>query len=133
MGRIDTSLLPRAEMYPVLAPLPGAASRYILMRDFRVIADDLGVDFEIPRGYVYDGASVPTITGLSWAATYAKCDSRVMRAAMVHDWFCDARPPNVSSRPAADLFHQMLLEDGATRPRAWTMRAAVRAFGPQWG
>jgi hypothetical protein len=86
----------------------------------------------VPEKFIYDGASIPTLTGLTWVATYSKTDSRVMRAALEHDWFCKIKPEGTASAMAAERFLQVLLEDGCSDVKAKTMYRAVKWFGPKW-
>ena len=119
---------------PVIRPLPTKPElgpRYQLLNVYR-FDDGFGREWMIRPGYVYDGASIPTFIGLTWVATYSKFDPRVMRAALVHDYFCDTRPSNFSYMQAADLFRTMLVEDGASEWKARTMARAVKLFGPKW-
>ena len=132
MGMVRADLLPFFPAAPDLRPIPGDANWYQLKHAYDFV-DQFEKVWRIPPGYVYDGASVPSVVGLTWAATYAKTDSRVMRAALVHDFFCDNKPAEMSSADACDLFHKMLLEDGASAAKAGMMAKAVRWFGPQWG
>lgn len=140
MGAMREDLLTNYGRMPVIRPLPvkppdrrlrGKKPRYQLLNMYR-FDDESGREWTIRPGYVYDGASIPTLTGLTWVATYSKFDPRVMRAALVHDYFCDTRPPKLNYLQAADLFHKMLLEDGAGKWKARTMVRAVKMFGPKW-
>ena len=120
---------------PKLAPIPRGftegRSRLLLIENYNFIYR--GKEWTVPVGYTYDGASIPTLTGLTWVLTYSKFDPAVLRAALVHDYFCDERPLNVSSLEAALLFHSMLVIDGANRTKARMMFQAVKWFGPKWG
>jgi hypothetical protein len=134
MGSFRADLLPSFQDAPHLRPLPqrdGVGPRYQLIRDW-YFKDLSGEKWAIKHGYIYDGASIPTLTGLTWAATYSKFDPRVMRAALAHDYFCDCQPAEISSDEAADLFGHMLIEDGAGKWRAAMMVKAVKSFGPHW-
>jgi hypothetical protein len=99
------------------------------------------VQYEIPGGWFSDLASIPwfvpkmiarRIDGYGW-----------LEAAIAHDWFCLARPPEYSSTDAADLFEAaMIAADDFDPLPAWKrairsarrnlMVAAVRLGGPQW-
>ena len=142
MGSLREDLLGMYGRMPVLRPLPALDSARTATQDalgprYQLLApynfnDQLGQAWTIDTGYVYDGASIPTLVGLTWAVTHSKFDPRVMRAALVHDYFCDTTPDNFTDEQAADLFLQMLLEDGVWRIRARAMARAVRWFGPHW-
>ena len=133
MGSFRADLLPSFQDSPHLRPLPAreGGPRYQLVRDW-YFTDLSGEKWAVKHGYIYDGASIPTLTGLTWAATYSKFDPRVMRAALAHDFLCDCQPGEVNSVEAADLFGKMLLEDGAGAWRTKMMVRAVKTFGPKW-
>ncbi len=132
--REDLLLVESYTRMPVLRPLPmlpGGKVRYQLLEDYW-FDDQCGEQWVIRAGYCYDGASIPTLIGITRVMTFGKFDSRVMRAAIVHDFFCDTRPETFNSSQAAELFEKMLLEDGAGKTRAAMMRRAVDMFGPHW-
>jgi len=133
MGSFRADLLPSFPDSPHLRPLPAreGGPRYQVMRDW-YFTDLSGEKWAVKHGYIYDGASIPTISGALWAATFSKFDPRVMRSALAHDWLCDVKPEGTTSNGAADLFGHMLLEDGCGSWRVKMMVAAVKAFGPQW-
>lgn len=114
---------------PLIYP-DGHAGRYRLACDYLVGV--AGHALTIPAGYAYDGASIPTLIGLTWVATYSPYEPCVMRAALVHDWLCDQRMPAIGYRTAAETFYRHLLADGAGRRRSWMMYQAVLRAGPRW-
>ncbi len=116
-------------LYPRLEPLP-KAGRYVLVEPFEFTC--AGVWWRLAPGYSYDGASVPSYIGLTWAMTYAKHDPRVMTAALVHDVLCEVKPNGTSSIMAADTFYALLLRDGASKLKAKAMWTAVKWGGPTW-
>lgn len=74
---------------------------------------------QIKYGYAWDGASGPTIDTKS-----------SMRAALVHDCFCQMLrnrdlPYEVYAEEVHSLFRRMLLEDGMFAWRAWYWHKAV--------
>ena len=133
MGSFRADLLPSFQDSPWLRPLPARDSgpRYQLMRDW-YFRDWVDEQWAVKAGYIYDGASIPTLTGCLWAATYSKFDPRVMRAALAHDFLCDVTPAGTNYVNAADLFGKMLLEDGCGSWRTAAMVKAVKLFGPKW-
>lgn len=120
---------------PVLVPLPKLPDfdgpRYTLYEDYLV---DLpgGVRLKVDAGYTYDGASIWSRLGLTWALSCSPFNSFVMRGALIHDVLCDLEPPEFSSMRSAGLFHGHITEDGIGAGAAWRMRKAVELFGPQW-
>ena len=131
MGEMRVDALVGYSQAPKLRPLPGKNERYQLVEPYWVQRANTP-RFLIHAGYCFDGASIPSVIGLTWAVTYSKFHPKVMRAALVHDWLCDDRPAWSTSRVAADIFQQMLYEDGASRKKAALMVRAVRWFGPKW-
>ena len=132
MGSFRADLLPSFQDSPWMRPLPALKSgpRYQLMRDW-YFTDLAGERWAVKHGYIYDGASIPTLSGLTWAATYSKFDPRVMRAALAHDFLCDVTPAETNYLNAADLFGEMLMQDGCGKWKARTMVWAVKMFGPK--
>ena len=103
-----------------------------------------GSEHCLPRGYRWDGASIPPV---AWESTYRPTDHVVRRASACHDWLCelakrmreglgewrDARDGVRTSRIAAETFFDMLIADGAAPDRAVMMYRAVYVAGPRWG
>lgn len=82
----------------------------------------------IPRGYLFDGASVPR---LFWGFPFGYTPYGVhIAAALEHDWLCDVKP--VPSRVAHEHFERRLREDGVRSTQAAAMGWAVRWFGPRF-
>ena len=95
---------------PSLNPLPrltDGRKRYILQFEYEFEA--VGSVWKIPARFIYDGASIPTLIGLTWVITYSKFDPWVMRAALCHDFFCELKPEHPNSVEAANIFYQMLI------------------------
>tara|TARA_R110000796_G_scaffold55182_1_gene128649 strand:- start:34 stop:408 length:375 start_codon:yes stop_codon:yes gene_type:complete len=87
---------------------------------------------EIKAGFTFDGASIPTFTGLTWALTYSPFDPIVMRAALLHDYLCVMQPAQITPKMAAQAFRTMLIEDGAAPWKANLMYRAILLAGPKW-
>lgn len=112
-----------------------AGYKYQLAEDYSVQTPIIGVDVISPfielsrggrlivrKGYAWDGASGPTID-----------TKNSMRASLVHDALYqlmrEGRLP-MSNRPVADrIFHDLCVEDGMFRWRAWLWHQAVKRFG----
>jgi len=119
-----------ARDYPHLVPFPGSDPKYLLTVPYEFATG--GHDFRIDAGFLYDGASIPTMLGLTWVITYSKFNPIVMRAALEHDFFCIRRFPFVPYDMAARRFHEVLLQDGADPTKARLMYEAVVRCGPKW-
>jgi hypothetical protein len=95
------------------------------------------VKIDVPRGFEYDGASVPRI---AWSISGLRPDGLIRAPALVHDWlytkheFKDItllgyEKTACSRKEADDLFLQIMLEAGMKKYRAKIAYWAVRWFG----
>ena len=89
--------------------------------------DASGKHWDVPIGYVTDGASIPPafrpVIGGSWTEAY-------LRAAVLHDFYIRRRTSN--ARAVHALFFDALLVSGVSFDRAYLMYLAVDEFGPDW-
>lgn len=84
------------------------------------IQDEL---FTVPQGFKTNLASIPRIL---WPLL-SPSHSDLMAPSIVHDWFYTT---HYFDRRKSDLiFYSMLLENGSSKPRAYSMYYAVRLFG----
>ena len=65
---------------PKLSPVP-KLKLYILLEDYPAVYGDMKI--LIPKGFVFDGASIPFI---GWLPTYTPFHPLVMASAICHDW-----------------------------------------------
>ena len=86
-----------------------------------------GVIIVVPEKYKTDFASIPR---LFWRL-FPK-DGPWMQAAVVHDYLCDQRDPNITYRDAAEVFYEGLEELRVGRKTRRAFRRAVLTFGPRW-
>ena len=89
--------------------------------------DSKGVDWDVPRGFVSDGASIPWSL---WSFIGGPFDGPHRDAAIIHDYFCHTK-----SRKWEDV-HAMFLEAalrrGVPESTAQTMYAGILYGGPRW-
>ncbi len=89
--------------------------------------DSKGVDWDVPAGYVSDGASIPWSL---WTFIGGPYDGPYRDAAILHDYFCDKK-----DRPWEQV-HAMFLEAaikrGTPESTAQTMYAGILYGGPRW-
>ena len=81
----------------------------------------------VPEEYRTDFASIPRFFWRLLPPT-----GRYMRAAVVHDWLCDVRPPMCDSRVAAEVFREAMVD---LEVKPWKIAVMVRAvlwFGPKF-
>ena len=64
-------------------------------------------DFEIPKGYCFDGASVPRFF---WRIIGANTDNKFLVAAMVHDYMCENHTCVGNDRVLSTLIFDSLLK-----------------------
>lgn len=64
-------------------------------------------DFEIPKGYCFDGASVPRFF---WRIIGANTDNKFLVAAMVHDYMCENHTCVGNDRALSTLIFDSLLK-----------------------
>jgi hypothetical protein len=101
-------------------------------RDMRLLSsfgyvDQSGKHWDVPAGYVTNGASVPW--GL-WNIVGGPYDGPYRDAAVIHDYFCEAK-----TRPWEEvhkMFYEAALARGTSESLASTMYAALRFGGPRW-
>ena len=67
-------------MQPLLKPGP-KDNKYQLTRDYKLVVR--GINIVIPRYFMYDGASIPT---LAWQFTFSPFHPDVILPSLVHDW-----------------------------------------------
>jgi hypothetical protein len=89
--------------------------------------DPLGVHWDVPAGFLTDGASIPLafqpLVGGSW-------DQRYLHAAVLHDFYI--RRLTADPESVHRLFFHAMLASGTTPDRAALLYWAVRNHGPQW-
>ena len=82
--------------------------------------------FVVPRGFEYDGASVPRIFR---PAVCSPLDPEAARAGLAHDWIYRTRPAGWTRAEADLMFLCFLLEDGLPPCRALKAYLGVRIGG----
>lgn len=89
--------------------------------------DYKGVDWDVPRGEISDGASIPWPL---WAIVGGPYSGPYRQAAVVHDYYCFTK-----ERPWEDvhlMFLEAALKAGTNVTLAKFMYAAILADGPRW-
>lgn len=75
--------------------------------------DSDGKHWRVPAGYVTDGASIPR---LLWSVVGSPYDADHLRAAIVHDYFCDIH--RRTWRETHRVFYEALLTNGVPSTKA---------------
>lgn len=97
---------------PVIAPV--GDGRWILMEDY----------YEVPRGFITDGASIPRAL---WRVLGAPIAADTVGAVIRHDYAYSTM--RVSRAEADNELYLHLRVDGVGVPRAFLYWIGVRAFG----
>lgn len=119
-----------------LREVPGTSFKE-LIDDQLVYTDALGNDWTAPKGTWTDGASVPR---LALSVTDGRFDKAFLKAAVVHDAYCQGEnaehsPEQYQSRPWQQvhrMFFEAAISGGTPITRARLMFAAVWLGGPRW-
>ena len=105
----------------------GPDDRNVLLLEPFGYKDSKGVDWDVPAGFVSDGASIPWSL---WTFIGGPYDGPYRDAAIIHDYFCDKK-----DRPWEQV-HAMFLEAslrrGTSDSIAQTMYAGILYGGPRW-
>lgn len=87
-----------------------------------------GVTEKVKKGFVYDGASVPTI---AWS--FMPPDGIQREGALIHDWCYvhqgHLKNINITKDESDMLLHDYLILNGVSNFRAWIVYKAVSNFG----
>lgn len=89
--------------------------------------DSKGVDWDVPAGYVSDGASIPWSL---WSFIGGPYDGPYRDAAVIHDYFCDQK--NRKWEDVHAMFLEAALKRGTPESTAQTMYAGILYGGPRW-
>jgi len=89
--------------------------------------DPNGVEWQAPRGWVIDGASIPRF---AWSVVGGPFDGKYRNASVIHDVACDQKKQPWES--VHEAFYWAMLASDVEPWRAKVMYAAVYHFGPRW-
>lgn len=89
--------------------------------------DSKGVDWDVPAGYVSDGASIPWSL---WGFIGGPYDGPYRDAAIIHDFYCDQK--NRKWEDVHAMFLEAALKRGTAESTAQTMYAGILYGGPRW-
>ena len=126
--KVKTPLIVQGVPKTTKAPwLKKSTRKWEVFYDFHATIDE--VDWIIPRGYVFDGASIPRFLWIFWTPT----NEESWEASCVHDYFYSHATDQVTKKFADDVFRQMLINAGASKMKVFLFFHAVRLFGKgQW-
>lgn len=89
--------------------------------------DAKGVDWDVPTGFVSDGASIPW--GL-WTFIGGPYDGPYRDAALLHDYYCTTKTRTWEDTHA--MFLEAAIRRGVPESTAQTMYAGILYGGPRW-
>jgi Protein of unknown function (DUF1353) len=109
-------------------PNPKSTTKKMLLRDL-YFTDSRDVTWKTDKGYVTDGASIPTIFLRLLGGSRFEPD--FLPASIVHDHYCDKHVRTWWD--AAKMFYQGMVANSTPGAKARIMFYAVYVFGPHWG
>lgn len=103
---------------------------FICKKDLRVRLADLKknktYNFVIPKGYCYDGASIPR---LFWRVIGASTDNKFLIAALIHDVLCENHSYVDNDRAfSTEIFNALLESAGINKLKRCCMKNSVALF-----
>ena len=101
-------------------------------RDIKLIQpfgyiDPRGVSWDVPAGYVTNGASIPPSL---WSVVGGPFDGPYRDAAVLHDYYCEAKTR--SSDDTHRMYYEASVARGTSENIASTMYAGLILGGPTW-
>ncbi len=88
--------------------------------------NDKSFDFTIPKGYTWDGATIPRIF---WRLIGAKTDSRFLIPSLIHDYMCENHSCVENDRYFSTcVFERLLYVSGVSCFKRWLMKHSVDNF-----
>ena len=88
--------------------------------------DDRIYDFEIPKGYCFDGASVPRFF---WRVIGSNTDNKFIIAAMVHDYICENHSVvGYDRKLSTNIFNSLLKVSEVGKFKRYLMKNSVDIF-----
>lgn len=98
----------------------------LLLSDVTYV-DRHGQKWTALAGETIDGASIPRFF---WRFIGSPLTGRYRRASVIHDVYCQRRTRD--STDVHDVFHEIMIHDGVSLPKALAMWTAVNCFGPRF-
>ena len=104
----------------------GVVELMMLKKPFGYV-DSKGVEWDVPSGYISNGASIPSML---WSVIGAPLSGPYRYAAVVHDYYCE-----VQNRPweqVHEMFFEAAVSRGTDPELAKILYAGVMLGGPRW-
>lgn len=106
---------------------PSDSFRDMKLLDTFGFVDPAGTIWDVPAGYITNGASIPW--GL-WSIIGGPYDGPYRDAAVIHDYYCEKKLR--SWEATHKMFYDAALARGVSDSVASTMYAGLRLGGPRW-
>lgn len=95
--------------------------------DFEVYIERLGRTIIIPKGFVFDGSTIPRPLQTLFGTPF---DEINFISGLVHDYLYDAKCPiSVDRQTADEIFYEMQVRNGRNKYKAWIMKMGIRIGG----
>lgn len=112
----------------LLAPSrPEDTFRDIKLLDMFGFVDSKGVHWDVPPGYISNGASIPPTL---WPVVGGPLDGPYRDAAVIHDYYCDQRTR--TDDDTHRMFYEAAIARGTSENIASTMYMGIIFGGPKW-
>ena len=112
----------------VVSPMVVTSNTFSLKEDL-IYKLSNGIVMVIPKGFVYDGASIPSILTNILPRFGYKYD----RASCLHDWLYAAiNTHNYNRKECDEVFYEAMLSDKVNKNLAKLIYLAVRVFGSKY-
>ena len=103
---------------------------FICRKELEVTLEDLKknkiYNFKIPKGYCYDGASIPRFF---WRIIGTNTDNRFLIPTLIHDILCENHNfINNDKSFSTNVFNALLESSGITAPKRFFMKNSVACF-----
>ena len=103
---------------------------FICKKELKVCLKDLRknqtYEFTIPKGYCYDGASIPR---LFWRVIGSNTDNKFLIPALIHDVLCEHHEyVNNDKSFSTDVFNALLEASRVNKLQRFFMKNSVAAF-----
>lgn len=115
----------------VVSSMVGTRSTFKVKEDlhYKFICNEGFKEFIVPKGFVYDGASIPSILNSVLPRFGYKYD----RASCLHDWlYATADSHQIARKDCDYIFKQAMLDDKVNKNLANLIYLAVRLFGAKY-
>lgn len=105
----------------------GELVELIMLKEPFGYTDSKGIDWDVPSGYISNGASIPKIL---WSVIGAPLSGPYRYAAVLHDYYCELQ--NRPWQQVHEMFFEASVNRGTDPEVAKVLYAGVLLGGPRW-